>query len=59
MSQPIRVNGTGGPVPVPFGMLTARMREFEGDYILADNAWDEIGPDVGGVRREVDPAEPL
>ncbi|BET48068.1 Uma2 family endonuclease [Kitasatospora aureofaciens] len=29
-------------MPVPFGMLTARMREFEGDYILADNAWDEI-----------------
>lgn len=23
-------------------MLTARMREFEGDYILADNAWDEL-----------------
>ena len=29
-------------MPVPFGMLTARMREFEGDYILADNAWDEL-----------------
>ncbi|CAM5227433.1 hypothetical protein STENM327S_08712 [Streptomyces tendae] len=23
-------------------MLTARMREFEGDYVLADTAWDEV-----------------
>ncbi|MFJ7075873.1 Uma2 family endonuclease [Streptomyces sp. NPDC098781] len=36
------MNGTGGPPPVPFVMLTDRVQMIDGDYIRADNEWDEI-----------------
>jgi hypothetical protein len=38
----VRVNGTGGLPPVPFGVLDVGMRACEGDYILTDSEWDEL-----------------
>jgi Uma2 family endonuclease len=36
------MNGTGGPPPVPFGVLDTSMSVCEGDYILTSSKWDEL-----------------
>jgi len=42
MSRLVWVNGIGGPLPVPFGVLDEPMDAIDGDYIMTGSEWDEL-----------------